>query len=390
MSKHVVTTAIACLIGAQSTFAAGTRVGFNDTFAMGRGNAFAATADTPAAIFYNPAGIVQLDGTDTLAGVYAIQFSSRHTAPGGEVTQMDEGFEAMPQFFAAHNDPNSPWAFGLGAYSPFGLVTKWPEDAPFATMATESELLYFRVAPTVAWQVNPRLSVAAGPSLNYASLKLRRAIGVSPGDEFRVDLDDTAAGYHLGLLWQPAPQHSFGVSYHSQTRFKFSGDAEARPYAPEENARLSMPFPEIAIVGYSYRPHPNWNVEVNLDWTNWDRLNTVELRRQTGSDELPFHWNSTFFYGVGATRYLGQGHYLSAGYLYAENAVPSATFSPMVPDSRLHFYSLGFGRKKDGISWNAAYHYGHGPSRNIPEPSPAAGQYETDVHGLAVSLGMSF
>jgi hypothetical protein len=33
-----------------------------DAFAMGRGEAFVATADNPSAIYYNPAGITQLKG----------------------------------------------------------------------------------------------------------------------------------------------------------------------------------------------------------------------------------------------------------------------------------------------------------------------------------------
>ena len=43
-------------------FASGTRVGFKDAFATERGNAFVATADNPSAIYYNPAGLIQLDG----------------------------------------------------------------------------------------------------------------------------------------------------------------------------------------------------------------------------------------------------------------------------------------------------------------------------------------
>jgi len=370
--------------------AAGLRIGFMDTFATGRGNAFAATADSPAAIFYNPAGITQGDGSEVQAGAYVIQFSSRHIAPDGTVTDMEDRFKPVPHLYFVHNDPDTAWAFGVGAYLPFGLITDWPREATFSMMATKSELTYLRVTPVVAYQVNPQLSFSAGPSFNYSELKLRRTLGFAPGDEFIVDLDDTAAGYILGVLWHPAPRHSVGVSYHSKTDMRYTGSAEARPFAPAEEARLSMPFPDIVIAGYSFRPTPDWNFEFNVDWTRWGRLNVLRLERTTGTDDLPFHWRDTFFYGFGATRYLPDGHYLSLGYLYTGNAVPNETFTPAVPDSRLHFYSLGFGRHTGRLSWDAAYHYAYGPTREVTGPTPAAGHYENHIHGLALSVAVNF
>ena len=47
----------------------GMRLVSQDGFATARGEAFAATADNPSAIYYNPAGITQLDGTQLRAGI---------------------------------------------------------------------------------------------------------------------------------------------------------------------------------------------------------------------------------------------------------------------------------------------------------------------------------
>ena len=42
-------------------FSLGTRIPDQDAEATARGDAFTATADDPAAIFYNPAGLMQLN-----------------------------------------------------------------------------------------------------------------------------------------------------------------------------------------------------------------------------------------------------------------------------------------------------------------------------------------
>ena len=48
-----------------------------DPEAIARGNAFAATANDPAAIYYNPAGITQIQGQQASGGLYLISASEK-------------------------------------------------------------------------------------------------------------------------------------------------------------------------------------------------------------------------------------------------------------------------------------------------------------------------
>src|SRR5882762_7574294 len=52
----------------QCGFGVGIRIVNQDAEAMARGNAFAATANNPSALYYNPAGISQLHGTQVQIG----------------------------------------------------------------------------------------------------------------------------------------------------------------------------------------------------------------------------------------------------------------------------------------------------------------------------------
>jgi long-chain fatty acid transport protein len=54
----------------------GFRLVTQDTYAAARGEAFAATADNPSAIHYNPAGISQLDGHQSPGGRLRAVFQS--------------------------------------------------------------------------------------------------------------------------------------------------------------------------------------------------------------------------------------------------------------------------------------------------------------------------
>ena len=56
-----------------------------DAFATARGNAFVATANDPAAVFYNPAGISQLDGANVSLGSYGVVVNDRYSGASGSV-----------------------------------------------------------------------------------------------------------------------------------------------------------------------------------------------------------------------------------------------------------------------------------------------------------------
>src|SRR5215469_6454624 len=90
-----------------------------DAFATGRGEAFVATADNPSAIYYNPAGITQLEGQNARAGFYGIYLNDHYSAPGVSVDTHDK-IQAAPQLYYTYGFEDVPLALGIGLYSPYG------------------------------------------------------------------------------------------------------------------------------------------------------------------------------------------------------------------------------------------------------------------------------
>jgi long-chain fatty acid transport protein len=158
----------------------------------------------------------------------------------------------------------------------------------------------------------------------------------------------------------------------------------------EEDADVDFQYPQSIMAGYSWRPTPEWNFEVNVNWTDWDNLNTLTLHQPSGDVALPFNWESSFFYSFGATRYLPNGFRVSAGYIYSENSVPNESFSPLVPDSNRHVISVGVGQERDRISWDLSYQYAYGPHRKIDNGTLANGTYRFESHAIALTLGYRF
>ena len=394
------------LLSPLQLFGLGIRLADQDPQATARGNAFAATADNPSALYYNPAGITQLEGHHFSLGVYGVTYESRFVSPapvGGKAFTKDKP-QLLPQLYYVFSPKENPLSFGLGVYAPYGLGLEWPETSGFRTIAIQGRITYLTINPVVAWQLHPTLSIAAGPTFNQAETDLRQGL-FSPfpkTDQLRFKGDDSDVGFNIGVRWQPHVKHAFGVTYRSASTMNFSGHSQVAGLGPLDAtsaANARFPFPQNVVAGWSFRPTPAWNFEVNVDWTDWSRLTVVTLNQPgqlLGPLRLPFNWRSSFFYEFGATHYFSHGWQASAGYIFSENSVPDKNFSPLIPDSDRHIFSLGVGRQYKHVRWDAGYQFAYGPPRTVSGSTPsligqsANGRYEFISHALALSIGYGF
>jgi long-chain fatty acid transport protein len=344
-----------------------------DPEAIARGNAFAATADNPSAIYYNPAGISQMPGFDLeLEDIDYLGINAHYSPPGGGPVQNTD-FEnlTVPQFFATYSPTNLPLSFGLGFYSPFGLGTEWPGHGSFRTLAIESRMSYVTLSPVVAWKITSTLSIAAGPTFNYSRLKIRRGL-FSPIDQFTFKGDGWAYGGTAGILWQPSEKWSFGLDYRSETRINYGGDSLYQPapgIALSRTTTANAILPNIISGGISFRPTEKWNLEFDVDYINWNTLNSIGLngtKALFGKNlALNLNWKDSWQYKFGVTRYFNNGWFVSAGYFYSTETAPEAYYNPAIPDTDLHTGSIGFGRRGEHWSWALSGQVIAGPSRTI-------------------------
>ena len=397
LSAPFSTAAISLLFFMGELSAVGFRLPNQDPEAIARGNAFTATADNPSALYYNPAGITQLEGHHLSVGVYAISAGFDYTSPLGGSAKADSAFQFAPQIYYVSSPAESRWSFGVGLFAPYGLAVDYGRDTPISTIAIEGELLFATVNPTVAYQVTPDFSVGVGLALNYSEISLTRALGLSPGDAFSFEGDDTSLGFNLGALWQPCDQWSMGLNFRSATKMNYEGSSSVTGL-PDSETDTGVRFPMNLALGLSYRPTSKWNIEAGIDWTDWDSLNVAVLEGTAfGNVPFPFNYESGFMYQLGVTRKFEQGYFLSAGYIYSENSAPDLNFTPLNPDSDLHLWSLGFGRKDEDGGWAFSYTVAYNGGRDVEGSASgsligesADGHYETLNHALNLAYHFSF
>lgn len=145
----------------------------------GLGNAFAggsAIAEDASTIFFNPAGITRLSGSQIEAAGYYIIPQAEFDDKGSTVTPVfggapltggdggDAGVAAfVPNFYFAQEITDKFHA-GIGISVPFGLATEYNRNWVGRYHAIKSELLTIDINPTVAYRLNQWLSLGAGIS----------------------------------------------------------------------------------------------------------------------------------------------------------------------------------------------------------------------------------
>lgn len=380
-----------------NSFGLGFREPNQDPEAIARGNAFAATADNPSALYYNPAGITQLEGLQGRAGMYFWSGDAKFSGSSG-TGHTDATPQPIPQGFAVLSLDKLPLSFGVGVYAPYGLAIDWGNNNPFRNTAEYGKMLYACANPVVAWRILPGLSVAAGATLNYSQVTLKQGLFTAT-DQLKFKGDGFDAGFNAGILWQPAPKWSFGVNYRSSTEIDYKGHSETDPSSPfppyysRTATHGSIYFPQYIAGGISFRPTPDWNIEFDIDWTDWDKLNTSTLHGSPlGPLPVVFNYQNSFMYELGVTRQLGKGYAFSVGFLYSENSSPDRYFNPIVPDSDLYVPSIGLAYHGSHWEWAACYQLGFNPGRNVSGSIHAGvdGNYKIINNAFALSVGYKF
>lgn len=365
-----------------------------DAAATAKGNAWVATADNPAAVYYNAAGLTQIEDPSVRIGIYSIHLGLEAFTAAGK-TEADKAWQFVPQIYGAM-PLGDRFVLGAGLNSPFGLSTDWPVSSSFATNATTTELVVATGWLVGAYKINECLSIGGGLSYSQADLSSRRAFPLAAANGF-LDFEgkDESLSYTLSLRWEPTPEHAFGLVYRGQNDYDLKGRTSITPVVPFQPASLDLVTPETVAFGYAWRPCEGWSIEANVEWVNWEQLDTLLLNQPSGALPFPFEWDANFIYSLGVSRDFGNGWVLNAGYEFIENSQPDLNFNPAVADADRHWLACGVERHWESLSLALAYQYAFSDRTVTGNPANPFGQtsngkYKSRFHGLMLSSEWRF
>jgi long-chain fatty acid transport protein len=342
--------------------------------ASGMGNAFAgggAVAEDASTIFFNPAGMTYIEGTQVVGALHFINpnvdFDDNGSSSGGAFTPLgDDGPDAgdlafVPNmYFMTALTPSIK--VGLGINVPFGLKTEYDDEWVGRFHADKSELKTVNINPSVAFKVNDQLSLGAGLSMMRAEATLTRAVNFGAGGVGDVEIkgDDWGFGFNLGAIYQFTSDTRLSVAYRSKVKQKLEGDAKFnRPAlvpnagaAADGNVTAKIDLPATFSVSAFSQINSKWDIMGDVTWTEWSNFEELRVVRDSGVTltVTPENWHNTMRYSVGVNYHYSDTVKLRAGLAYDEEAIKDEFRTARIPGNDRKWLSLGASYKMSPTS----------------------------------------
>lgn len=297
----------------------------------------------------------------------------------------------IPFAFYAH-PVNEQLAFGFGVYAPFGSKTEYEDSFQGRNQGNYTEVKVMTAQPTVSYRFNEQWSVGAGLTYNRIEGELRRQVpvatplGLSEVDS-RVEGDDEAWGYNLGIIYQPVPETTFGLTYRSKVDFNLEGSFAANSPVLDQlgigtvtdTAALDLTTPETVNFSLTQQMSDNLKLMFGASWARWSRFDQILV---TGTERGEItneqqNYSNAWAFSTGGEYQLTPTLALRAGVALDFTPTQDETRSVRIPSDDRRIFSIGAGwSPTPDLTLDVAYSY-------LTERSTQVDQSKTDSFTVA-------
>lgn len=393
--------------------------------ASGIGNAYAgsaAVAENASTIFFNPAGMTQLQAREASVGLSVVRptfkFSNQGSSTGvlnGSGTGNDAGsWSFIPNGYLSWGLSKDLFV-GIGFGAPFGLVTEYDNPWLGAAQAVKFDIKTYNVNPSVAYRINDTVSVGVGLNYQRMEAEYRRAATVTSAalsaTSATLDAGDNSWGWNAGALFTLSQSTKVGVSYRSKIKHELTGSltvdgpaAGASPALTTGSARARVDLPDTFILSVVQNLDDKWEMLGDISWTGWSSIPRVDIVRTSGAlsgatvQTLDTHFRDTWRYALGANYRLNDMVKLKFGIAYDQTPVRDPAHRLVsLPDNNRTWFSAGTQikvSKGSVLDFGAAYL--HVPESKIDNDQTALGRgrvtgaYDARVWILGGQYSMAF
>lgn len=347
----------------------------------GLGTAFAGSvADTPDAstIYYNPAGMTELDGPQVSIGTHLIIPNTTFKNEGSTVSST-VGTAGAPTSLSGTNGrnpydpaviPNAYLAFpvtedrrlwaGIGISAPFGLTNEYDDDYFGRYDSTENQLITVDVAPSLALALRKWISVGAGINIQSVEAKLESAVpspitpgGPTPATDGLQDLsgDDLTIGFNAGLLIKPVEGTRIGAHIRQGISHTLKGRVITR--IPSDvpglggtftraGVQAELDLPNIITAGFSQDITDRFKILGHVVWFEWSNFDDIPILTDTGTFTTDTqNYKNTFGFALGAHYKVNNKLTLKAGVQYDESPTQDGFRTTRIPDGDRRWIAAG-------------------------------------------------
>ena len=367
-------------IGAITTAnASGYAINVNSTTTQGRAGAGRAVTEDILAMYNNPAILSQMKSH------YEIAISGTGLLPNVKyndyIATNNTGNVARNKFtgsLAVAAKIHPCVTLGLSVSTPYGLAFSYPHasTSPVANNVVESELKAVAISPTIAFKVNPMLTLGVGVDAQWTDVRLSNyPVAALPTTYGTAKGNNWVARGTFGVLVDATKDIRLGASVKTRSIARLKGDYTVEnPQASfglvSGKAKADLPLPTTLTFGGSYNLCPQWTLYADYTRTNWSTVNNVTLTVPVGSSSIVGGWEDSNAFSLGADYKFNDNWTLRGGFGFdftptttqAQNGVSSRV--PGIPDSNKKWLAIGGSYEIKNIKISLSY--GHEFFKNAP------------------------
>ncbi len=335
-------------------------------------------------IYYNPAGMMLLQGNQAAASVTEIvpEISFKgHDTGAGFVPEVQGGnggnlaqSAPVPAAFAMWDfQPNLK--FGIAITSPFGEKTDYNDGWVGRYHALRTELTNINVTPSAAYRFNEHFSVGVGVQAAFFNAVLSNAINLPGLGLGIVDAKQTLAGNGLGVggdigfMYEFDPATRVGLNYRSRIHYDLTGGTSiqapgyliaASPTFQNSGAQVGLTTPDFINLGFYRNITPEIAVMADVQYTTWSVLQNLVVNYDNGraATTIAENWRDTWFGSVGASYLWNPQTKFLIGVGYDETPVTDQARTARLPDANRLLVSCGVSYELNQyIKANLAYQH---------------------------------
>jgi long-chain fatty acid transport protein len=370
------------------------------------GGALVARADDPTAVFFNPAGITQLPGTQVAFGAsLSLGYAEIKTkSPQGDThtTHNDVTPRIIPYGYLTRALNDRLW-FGIGLIPKFASGARFPSDWPGRYNSTNAVVKGVEINPSLAWKATEALSLAAGLRVMRLQVNLDQNVPIFDYHS-RITGDSVAAGWNAAIHYKAFDWAYAGVSYRSRMtqnvggRVKFTGRPDSlRKVFPNTHFDMNVNLPTEIYSGVVFFPRERLSIETSTVFTMWRgyehlRSNFDEpvagLRQKT----IQKDWRNVWRYQIGMEYKAAPWLDLRLGFVYDNEPQPRHTVDYTLPCYDRIMMCSGLGFHWNDWSFDTSYTFKQSKKRDV-KARPADGVLDgefSDTHAHYIGCGMSY
>lgn len=376
---------LATLFVAPSAYAGGFMLQEQSPLEIGRAfSGAAASADNPSTIFYNPAGMTELEGVQIATGATLLfvdsaqaNIGTSRTGPGAVPASPVSGTNggnpfapvvAVPASYAVTKLGDSGLWIGLGLSSPFGLKLDYSSEFFGRYDSIHSKLLTINAQPSLAYRISDAISVGAGLDIQYADVALTNALPpLDPAGAdglARVAGDDVSLGWNAGILVKLDGGARVGLHYRSQMKHQIKGESTvsglAGPLASANgtrSVRSPLTLPASLTVSLTIPVDKKTKLMLTGRHYNWSVFQRIAFFFPDGSSSSKeFDYKDSWSLSAGVDRVVSKRLTLRAGAMFDRTPTNDQLLSTRVPDGNRRWLTAGLSyRFAPHLTFNASY-----------------------------------